>query len=122
MPVKDSHKTHMTGDTIHTVTNTTFNESVLDGEGPIAVEFMSYGCNHCRTMEAVLQEVASDFASKEKIFRVNTATDQALSETYQIHGTPTFILFLNGQEVGRVEGPKPNVQCVTTALLSPFES
>ena len=31
-------------DHIETVTGSTFQSVVLEGEGPIAVEFMSYGC------------------------------------------------------------------------------
>jgi len=52
---------------IQTVTSSTFNPLVLEGEGPIVVEFMSYGCAHCRVLEPVLQQVAEMVKSKEKI-------------------------------------------------------
>ncbi len=39
---------------IQTVTNATFQDLILDGQGPIAVEFMSYGCAYCRALEPVL--------------------------------------------------------------------
>src|ERR1035438_2123598 len=91
-------------DRIRTVTNTTFSPLVLEAEGAIVVEFMSYGCAHCRAIEPVLQQVAEMVKSKEKIFRVNIAVEQGLAESYQIQGTPTLIMFLNGREVGRNEG------------------
>lgn len=92
---------------IRTVTSATFNQWVLEGNGPIVVEFMSYGCAHCRAMEPILQEVAEMVKSKEEIFRVNTAVEQELTDSYQVQGTPTLIMFMQGREVGRFEGPPP---------------
>jgi thioredoxin 1 len=109
-------------DSIGTVTGSTFSSLILEAEGPIVVEFMSYGCAHCRAIEPVLEKVAEMVKSKEKIFRVNTAVEEDLADTYSILGTPTFIMFLNGKEVGRVEGPQPTVSSVLTAVTQPFES
>ena len=106
---------------IRTVTSATFNQLVLEGNGPIVVEFMSYGCVHCRAMEPILQQVAEMLKSKEEIFRVNTAVEQELSESYQVQGTPTLIMFLQGREVGRFEGPPPTIESILAAVTQPFE-
>ena len=100
----------------------TFAKLVLEGEGPIAVEFMSYGCAHCQVIEPVLQQVAAMVKSNEKIFRVNIAVEPELAERYEIQGTPTLIMFLDGTEVGRVEGPRPAVSSLLTAVRQPYES
>jgi len=107
---------------IQTVTTSTFTRLVLDAEGPIAVEFMSYGCAHCRAIEPVLEQVAKMVEPQERIFRVNIAVEQELAGSYQIQGTPTLVMFLNQSEVGRVEGPSPTVSSVLTAVTQPFES
>jgi len=99
-----------------TVTSGTFSSLVLEAAGPIVVEFMSYGCAHCRALEPVLEKVAETVKSNEKIFRVNTAVEEELSDSYDIQGTPTLIMFLNGKEMGRVEGPHPTVSSVLTAV------
>ena len=112
----------VSSDSIRTVSSHTFSALVLEGEGPIVVEFMSYGCAHCRVIEPVIQQVAEMVKSKEKIFRVNIAVEQELADSYEIRGTPTLIMFLNGKEVGRVEGPHPAVSSVMTAVTQPFES
>jgi thioredoxin 1 len=108
-------------DQIETVTGSEFNAVVLEGEGPIAVEFMSYGCPHCRTIEPVLQRVAEMVKSKEKIVRVNVAVEQELANSYEIQGTPSLIMFMNGRQVGRIEGPSPTVASVLTAVTHPFK-
>lgn len=107
---------------IQTVTAGTFSRLVLEAEGPIVVEFMSYGCAHCRAIEPVLEQVAKTVEPREKIFRVNIAVEQELAVSYQIQGTPTLVMFLNHNEVGRVEGPSPTVSSVLTAVTQPFES
>jgi thioredoxin len=109
-------------DRIRSVTSGTFDSLVLQGAGPIAVEFMSYGCAHCRLLEPVLQRVAEIVQPKEKIFRVNIAVDSELAETYAIGGTPTLVMFLNGSEVGRAEGPRPMEENVLALVTRPFES
>ena len=109
-------------DRIQTVTTDAFNSEVLEAKGPIAVEFMSYGCSHCRAIEPVLQQVAETIEPTEKICRVNIAVEPELARSYEIQGTPTFIMFLNGRQVGRTEGPSPTVSSVLTAVTQPFQS
>ena len=104
------------------MTSSTFTRLVLEAKGPIVVEFMSYGCAHCRAIEPVLEQVAEMVEPQEKIFRVNIAVEQELADSYQIQGTPTLVMFLNQNEVGRVEGPSPTVSSVLTAVTQPYES
>jgi len=107
-------------DRIETVTGQTFDALVLEKKGPVAVEFMSYGCTHCQTLEPVLQKVAEMVALKEKIVRVNVEIDPELADLYQIQATPTLIMFLNGRPVGQMDGPHPTVSAVLTAVTQPF--
>jgi thioredoxin 1 len=111
---------HDDADRIPTVTGDTFDADVLGAAGPIAVEFMSYGCAHCRAMEPVLQAVAADVRGRERVVRVNVGTDQELASTYAIAGTPTFVMFRDAREVGRVEGPHPTRASVLHAITQPF--
>ena len=115
-------RTRGSSDSIGTVTGSTFSSLILEAAGPIVVEFMSYGCEHCRAIEPVLEKVAEMVKPRESIFRVNIAVEQELASSYQIEGTPTLVMFLNQNEVGRVEGPSPTVSSVLAAVTQPFES
>ena len=97
-----------------------FESLVLRGRGPIAVEFMSYSCAYCGATEPVLQQVAETLRSREPIFRVNVAVEVDLASTYEIEGTPTLIMFSEGREVGRSEGPDPDAATVMEAVTAPF--
>ena len=111
-----------TKERIPTVVAATFEQLVVDGIGPIVVEFMSYGCVHCRAIEPVLQDVAKKLASKEQLFRVNIAVERELADRYDIEATPTLVMFSGGREVGRLEGPSPHVDTLLTALTKAFAS
>jgi thioredoxin 1 len=107
---------------VETVTASSFEATVLQASGPIVAEFMSYGCAHCRTIEPVVLEVAKALEQKERIVRVNVGIDQDLASSYSVAGTPTFVMFLNGREVGRAEGPHPSFASVMSAVTQPFQA
>jgi thioredoxin 1 len=107
---------------IQTATAREFNNLVLEAEGPIAVEFMSYSCAYCQALEPVLQLVAEKVGTQVKIFRVNIAVDPELAARYRIEATPTLVMFLSGQPIGRAEGPHPNFSTLLAAVIEPFQS
>jgi len=107
-------------DSIRTATSSSFSSEVLNGAGPIVVEFMSFDCGHCQLLEPVLQDVARRLGDEETIFRVDTAVAQDLTSSYQIDGTSTRLMFLDGNEVGRVTGPQPVESSLFDALTEPF--
>jgi thioredoxin 1 len=109
------------GERIRTVTGKSFHRLVLEDGGPVVVEFMSYGCAHCRMIEPLLQKVAEMVKGQKKMFRVNVAIEQELADIYAIRGTPTLIMFSNGTEVGRAAGPSPTLAAVLSAITRPFE-
>ena len=117
----DSPSAESKGERLRMLTSASFDQLVLRGEGPIVVEFMSYGCAHCRAIEPILRRVAAMVEGKEQVFQVNVAVDEGLAQDFAIAGTPTLVMFLNGQEAGRVEGAPPNVSSVLRSITQPFE-
>ena len=106
---------------IQTASSSTFSSLVLEAKGAIAVEFLSYGCSHCKDMEPILEEVAKLLENQVRVFRVNVGVDQDLAEEYGIQGTPTLVMFKDGQIVGEEAGPAPSVASLTKVLTKPFE-
>ncbi len=105
---------------IASLTGKTFDDLVLQASGPIAVEFMSYSCSFCGAIEPALQQAAEKLKSRQKIFRVNIVVEADLARSFDIQGTPTFVLFRDGSEVGRVEGPSPDLSSLLAELTRPF--
>ena len=108
-------------DPISTITSETFTTLVLESKGETVVEFMSYGCPHCRDIEPILQEIAQNPDQTQKFYRVDVAVEVNLEESYNIEGTPTFLMFLDGTEVGRAEGPRPTLTNILAIVTEPYK-
>jgi thioredoxin 1 len=109
------------GDAIRTVSGAVFGHVVLAASMPVVVEFMSYSCAHCRAVEAALQQVARSVAPQQLVCRVNVAQDPELAAQYSVQGTPTLVMFSDGEVVARVEGPPPDVQSLLQAVAQAFQ-
>jgi thioredoxin 1 len=83
-------------DNVQTVTAINFAQKVLGAPGPVAVEFMSYGCSHCKKAEPFVQEAAEKLVGKVTVFRVNVPSQPALANQYGIMVLPS--LFVVGKD------------------------
>lgn len=104
------------------VTTITFKDLVTSGKGPIAVEFMSYRCEYCRTLDPVLRQAARILSPKMTTFKVNIITETDLASRFKIEGTPTLVMFLNGKIMGQSTGPHPSVENLLAVMQAPFPS
>ena len=81
-----------------TFTDVTFDGEVLRSELPVLVEFWSEQCNACREMPAIISPVATKYAGRVKVGRMNvTQASSATAMRYQIRGLPTLMLFRPGR-------------------------
>jgi thioredoxin 1 len=55
----------------------------------------------------VVEQLASEFAGKVKVVKLNTDENQQTAETYGIMSIPTLAIFKNGQVVDGVVGAVP---------------
>lgn len=110
-----------TPETIASLSHADFTERVIEGDGPIVVEFMSPTCSHCAAIAPVLQQVADQVRGREKVFSVDIDAEPNLAANFGIEGTPTILLFQAGQEIGRLVGPSPEEAPLLAALTEPFE-
>jgi thiol-disulfide isomerase/thioredoxin len=72
---------------------------VADAE-TVLVEFYTEGCGICASMEPVLGVVAR--ATDAVVATVNPRDDPPLIAAYDVRSVPTFVLFRDGEVVGRL--------------------
>ncbi len=102
-----------------TVSDQEFAQVVLQADELVLVDFWATYCAACRMVAPVVDELATDYAGKAAIVKVNVDDNPEYATQYQVRRTPTFIFFRNGQEVDRIvgAGKKPQYSTKLDALL-----
>ncbi len=88
------------------VTDSSFEEEVLNSDKLVLVDFWAEWCGPCRALAPKLEELSNEM-SEVKIVKVNTDENKESPAKYGVRGIPTMILFKNGQEVDQVVGNQP---------------
>jgi thioredoxin 1 len=102
----------MAGDNTVNFTDASFDKDVLNAEVPVLVDFWAEWCGPCRMMAPTVDQVASDYAGKVKVGKLDVDTNQQTASRYGIRGIPTLLLFKGGQIVEQKVGAigKPEFQ------------
>src|SRR5712691_11011542 len=89
----------------HHVTDTTFEQEVLQAPGPVLVDFWADWCAPCHAVAPVLERIAD--AHNLKLVKVNYDEEQQLAERYGVLSIPNVILFENGEPKAQAIGALP---------------
>ena len=89
---------------VRDVTETEFEDIVLQAEHPVLVDFWAPWCAPCRMLAPTVEAVAEKYAESASVVKLNVDDNPAVSQRYGIKGIPTLILFKNGKEEERVVG------------------
>ena len=81
---------------------------------PVLIDYWAEWCGPCKMIAPVLDEVASEYADKVRVAKLNIDENPATPPKYGIRGIPTLMLFKNGE----VEATK--VGAVSKAQLTAF--
>ena len=79
------------------LTDKTFDEIVHNSDVPVLVDFWAPWCGPCKMMGPIIAELATEYADKAKVCKLNTdeARDSAIE--FGINAIPTLILFKGGK-------------------------
>lgn len=86
------------------VDDTTFRETVLQSEVPVAVDFWAAWCAPCQVMGGLLRELAPEFEGRLRIVKLNVDFSPQIAQAYAVRSIPTLIIFKNGRAVDQFTG------------------
>ena len=78
------------------VTDSSFDSEVLNSDLPVLVDFWAEWCGPCKMIAPVLDEIATEYAGKIKVCKVDVDANPEIPPKFGIRGIPTLILFKGG--------------------------
>ena len=102
MPTRELDKATMTA-TIE-ITDSTFDAQVGKPDIPVLVHFHASWNASSNAAVPLLEQIAQEYPHHLKIVRMDVDRNNIIPYQYRIYRVPTFILFVNGQEVARWTG------------------
>jgi thioredoxin 1 len=107
----------MAGDNTLNFTDAAFDQEVVGAEQPVLVDFWAPWCGPCRAMSPTIDAVASEYAGKVKVGKLNTDENQQTAMRFGIRSIPTLLLFKGGKVVDQRVGALPKPELVK--MLAP---
>lgn len=89
------------------VTDSSFQQDVLQADVPVLVDFWAEWCGPCRMLAPTVEAIAKDYNGKIRVAKLNVDENNSTSEQYGIRGIPTLLLFKGGQVKEQLVGNQP---------------
>jgi thioredoxin 1 len=83
-------------DNIVHVTDSAFASEVLGADQPVLVDFWAAWCGPCKMIAPILDELATEYAGRVKICKMDVDANQETPAKFNVRGIPTLILFKDG--------------------------
>lgn len=94
----------MSNESIITLSDASFEETVLKSKLPVLVDFWAEWCGPCKQLMPIVTELAKEYVGKITIGKLNVDENQATPAKYGVRGIPTLILFKDGKALATKVG------------------
>ncbi len=110
----------MAGPNTHVFTEDNFQQEVLQAAEPVLVDFWAEWCMPCKALGPTIDELATEYAGKVKIGKVDTDANPSLATQFGISAIPTVMIFQGGEVRERFMGlrSKKDLQASLNAYVS----
>jgi thioredoxin 1 len=83
---------------------------VMKASGLVMVDFWAVWCGPCQMVAPLVDELATEYAGKLKVMKLNTDENPEIAGRYQVMSIPTILFFKDGKPVEKLIGARPKRQ------------
>ena len=88
-----------------------YESEVLGNEGCVLVDFWGPSCEPCLELMPAVEKIDEKY-SDLKVVKLDSSKNRRLCINHKVMGLPTFIIYLNGEEVERISGKEVNEEAL----------
>jgi thioredoxin 1 len=88
------------------VGNGEFEETVLQSDKPVLVDFWAEWCHPCHMVSPIVEEIARENPERLRVVKLNVDEDPDIAGKYGIRSIPTLLLFRGGEIQASVIGAR----------------
>ena len=88
----------------------TLAEELAGSPVPVLVEFWAEWCPPCRLLSPVLDSIATDYADRLRVGKINSDDHPELARRYDVMSVPTVLAFKDGELQQRLVGARSRVR------------
>jgi len=92
------------------INDSNFDQTVLQAEMPVLVDFWASWCRPCLMLTPILEELAEEYSGKITFAKLNVDRNPKTASRYRIMSIPTLLLFKKGEPVSHLVGYKPKAE------------
>ena len=86
------------------ITDSNFEETVLNSDKPVLVDFWAAWCGPCRMVGPIIDELSEEYEGKAVVGKVDIDSNQQYAAQFGVRNIPTVLVFKNGELVDRKVG------------------
>ena len=79
------------------VTDDSFDQEVLNANGPVLVDYWAEWCGPCKMIGPIVEEIAEEYGEKLKVTKLDIDNNNMTPRQYGIRGIPTLMIFRDGK-------------------------
>jgi thioredoxin 1 len=89
------------------VTESTWDQDVLNSELPVLVDFWAEWCGPCKMIAPAVHDLAVEYTGKLNVAKLDVDNNPTIAMKYGVRSIPALIFFKEGKPVDQIIGALP---------------
>lgn len=101
---------------INEITDATFEQLVNETSKPLLLFFSTSWCMPCKMVRPLIERLSSEYEDKLLVFNSDNDKNTAMKKRFKVRGTPTVVVWNNGEVVASMIGKNINRDNLTAQI------